>query len=59
MTNRAGSDQKQTDLDLHCLQMQGISGFSRNRVNNNSLVFHEAVSTGMPFHKAISTGRLL
>ena len=30
MTNRADSDQKQTDLDLHCLQMQGISGFSRN-----------------------------
>ena len=24
--------QKPTDLDLHCLQMQGISGFSRTRV---------------------------
>ena len=24
--------QKPTDLDLHCLQMQGISGFSRIRV---------------------------
>ena len=22
-----------TDLDLHCLQRQGISGFSRTRVN--------------------------
>ena len=22
-----------TDLDLHCLQSQGISGFSRTRVN--------------------------
>ena len=25
--------QKPTDLDLHCLQSQGISGFSRTRVN--------------------------
>ena len=25
--------QKPTDLDLHCLQMQGISWFSRTRVN--------------------------
>ena len=26
--------QKSTDLDLHCLQRQGISGFSRTWVNN-------------------------
>ena len=26
--------QKPTDLDLHCLQRQGISGFSRTRVKN-------------------------
>ena len=25
---------KPTDLDLHCLQRQGISGFSRTRVKN-------------------------
>ena len=25
--------QKPTDLDLHCLQRKGISGFSRTRVN--------------------------
>ena len=25
--------QKPTDLDLHCLQRQGLSGFSRTRVN--------------------------
>ena len=25
--------QKPTDLDLHCLQRQDISGFSRTRVN--------------------------
>ena len=27
--------QKPTDLDLHCLQRQGISGFSGTRVNNS------------------------
>ena len=27
--------QKPTDLDLHCLQRQGIMGFSRMRVNKN------------------------
>ena len=34
MSNSAGPDQKPTDLDLHCLQRQDISGFSRTRVNN-------------------------
>ena len=37
MANSADSDQlaylKPTDLDLHCLQRQGISGLSRKRVN--------------------------
>ena len=28
--------EKLTDLDLHCLQRQGISGFSRTRVNQLS-----------------------
>ena len=28
----ASSEVKPTDLDLHCLQRQGISGFSRIRV---------------------------
>ena len=32
MTNSADPDQKPTDLDLHCLQRQGISGVSRTRV---------------------------
>ena len=32
MANSADSDQKPTDLDLHCLQRQGISRFSRTRV---------------------------
>ena len=34
MTNSADPDQqKPTDLDLHCLQRQSISGFRRTRVN--------------------------
>ena len=38
MTNSVAPDQlasvkKPTDLDLHCLQRQGISRFSRTRVN--------------------------
>ena len=28
--------QKPADLDLHCLQKQGLSGFSRTRVNQTS-----------------------
>ena len=35
MTNSADPDQLATDLDLHCLQRQDISGFSRTRVNIN------------------------
>ena len=37
MTNSADPDQlasKPSDLDLHCLQSQGISRFSRTRVNS-------------------------
>ena len=33
MTNSADQDQKPTDLDLHCLQRQCISGLSIRRVN--------------------------
>ena len=33
MTNSADPDQLATDLDLYCLQRQGISGFSKTRVN--------------------------
>ena len=40
MANSADPDQlassEPTDLDLHCLQRQGISGFSRTRVNKTS-----------------------
>ena len=31
--------QKPTDLDLHCLQRQGISGFSRTRVNTLTHIY--------------------
>ena len=33
MANSADSDQKPTDLNLHCLQRQGISRFSMIRIN--------------------------
>ena len=40
MANSADPDklalQKPTDLDLHRLQRQGISGFSRTRVKGNN-----------------------
>ena len=32
--------QKPTDLDLHCLQRQGISVFSRTKVNSTLYEFH-------------------
>ena len=40
--------QKPTDLDLHCLQRQGISGLSRTRVNihenhDSLLIIYEKV----------------
>ena len=43
MANSADPDQlpskKPTDLDLHYLQMQAISGFSRTWVNEETSVF--------------------
>ena len=36
MANSADPDQL-ADLDLHCLQIHGISGFSRTRVKNSPL----------------------
>ena len=45
MTNSVDPDQlaslKPTDLELHCLASQGISWFSRPRVNNNKAVTTE------------------
>ena len=46
MANSADPDQlassEATDLDLHCLQMQGISGFSRLRVKSRLFFRREA-----------------
>ena len=40
MTNSADPDlQRPTDLDLHCLQRQGISVFSRTRVKTGKECF--------------------
>ena len=38
--------QKPTDLDLHCLQRQGISGFSMTRVKNGPYAAPAASTTG-------------
>ena len=40
MANSADPDQlaSSTDLDLHCSQMQGISGFSRTRVKSEYIM---------------------
>ena len=47
MENIADQDQlaseKPTDLDLHCLQKQGISGFSRTWVKDHGLLRLSAI----------------
>ena len=50
MTNCVDPDQKPTDLDLHCLQMQGTSEFSRTRVNQGH-VSAQLKGTRAFFHK--------
>ena len=40
MANSADPDQLASDLDLHCLQRQGISGFSRIRVKKFFVKVH-------------------
>ena len=52
--------QKPTDLDLHCLQRQGVSGFSRTRVKTsiikytiyNAYIFAEKMWVAFAFAKA-------
>ena len=41
MANSADPDQMPTDMDLHCLQMQGVSGLSRTGVNFTNVVIRE------------------
>ena len=54
MANSADPDQKPTDLDLHCLQRQGISGFSRARVklcnNKHQIPLRGAPNYAYPRH---------
>ena len=40
MADSADPDQKPTDLDLHCLQRQGISGFSMTRGKSSLGIFY-------------------
>ena len=51
MTNSADPDQKPTDLDLHCLQKQDISGFSKTRVKKFCGRRHDLVN---PYNVAVS-----
>ena len=52
MTNHADpthlASKKPVDLDLHYLQMQGIPGFSRTRVNSASAVGKQWMSLLFP-----------
>ena len=50
--------QKPTDLDLHCLQRQYISGFSRTRVKGNGYALRE-VTLSIPFCLASEKGSTL
>ena len=61
MTNSADPDQlaSSADLDLHCLQKQDISGFSRFRVNKimykaENCYVGNVVKTGKKNYKAVS-----
>ena len=47
MANSADPVQKPTDLDLHCLQRQDISGFSRTRGKTKNI--HSITNLGMNF----------
>ena len=46
--------QKPTDLDLHCLQRQGISGFSRTRVNRLYIVVKNPGQLGLMYSVHLS-----
>ena len=71
MANSADPDQlaseKPTDLDLHCLQRQDISGFSRTRVKNSivcvlmlsaPLVLIFYISTNWPYALLLTLRKL-
>ena len=50
--------QKPADLDLHCLQRQGISGFSRTRVNIPLLVEQPHLPIYLCIHVSDSLGSI-
>ena len=50
--------QKPTDLDLHCLQRQGISGFSRTRVNTSSYILKVLWLYMVRYGRAFTNGPL-
>ena len=61
MTNSADPDQKPTDLDLHCLQMQGISVL-RTRVNifgQKKTTSYLELYNNLPLSRAISADNKL
>ena len=41
------ASEEPTDLDLHCLQRQGISGFSRTRENNRVVLLSSGHNSGI------------
>ena len=59
MANSVDPDQlasKPTDLDLHCLQKQGISGLSRTRVNIASSYIFVTFFSDPSSHHPITPG---
>ena len=56
MTNSADPDPDQlASSDLHCLQRQGISGFSRTGVNNTYNKYKVCAHALAMFEQSIST----
>ena len=51
--------QKPTDLDLLCLQRQGISGFSRIRVKNIFSSWRQNISSSTQWSYPVSTIKIL
>ena len=55
MANSADPDQLTSELDLHCLQRQDVSKFSRTQVKthcliNRSMTFSDKMTTIVKFH---------
>ena len=59
MANSADPDQTPTDLDLHGLQRQGISGITMTRVNINKANCVEMYKTFITSQSPFLTNQLL